>query len=45
MADKKLKKQKPVYVDRQNHGPMLTNKQYEKIKTLESKQKNASKNI
>mgnify|MGYP001556565437 CR=1 FL=1 len=45
MANKKPKKQKPIFVDRENSGPMLTNKQYEKIKTLESKQKNASKNI
>lgn len=45
MADKESKTKKPVYVDRQNHGPMLTNKQYDKIKKLESAKNNANKNI
>ena len=45
MVKDKSKPKKPVYIDRQNSGPMLTNKQYKKIKKLESAKNNGNKNI
>jgi hypothetical protein len=33
------KAQKPTHIDQQNAGPMLTTKQYDKIKKLEKESK------
>ena len=45
MVKEKPKSKKPIYIDRQNSGPMLTNKQYEKIKKLESAKDNGNKDV
>lgn len=34
------KKTKPMHIDQQNAGPMLTTKQYEKLVKLEKQEKN-----